>query len=296
MSILTQGEISFGYKPDLPPALRAWSPKADWDFKDLKGNLKVAGTGNTHVLPLKYIFVRNQNPYPTCVGHGTWAALKFQLAYVLGKDFNPSALMLWYNACKFSGTLPNVEGTYINAALYALGHNGFCSEDKDRYLKQTPGGIWIPKDETEMVVRPELEALQDADDNKLEEFEYRRVSPDPDDIEASIRANIGVITGKAVGSSYINQFDNPDEETVLTDMGPYAGRHCTYYIGVRQVYRGGQLKREFLDFNSWGPWGHGAVGSDGESIPYGCRWISEDLAASGEDNWAVTISKQHFIV
>jgi hypothetical protein len=279
--IAAHGEL--GYLEDPHWDNRPWNPKGkpDRHFEDVRDRV-IVGVGNTtddFVVPLHRLTMRNQLARPSCVGFGLRALIQQQLPF----DEEVSPMGIWYNARKTHNSADIPTGTYISGGLYALDHDGFSWEKDWSYSM----------DLERATTRPDVGAMMDADDNQLDDFEYRRVAS-VEDVERVIRMGVGVVNGMSVGDAFA---DAPhDEDGVLTDPGRNLGGHCTTLFGVRYRHRNGVLVREFADFNSWDVgWGHGLTDCNGFRIPGGCLWLHEDIVATRmTDMWMATLGTNRF--
>jgi hypothetical protein len=222
--------------------------------------LQQAASSNTidqYVIPTDKVPTKNQGQLNACAAFSTTTALEMLHSLLPQGAFEPlSPLFTYYNARIPDNAIGSDGGSYIHNNFYSLQSIGTC-----------PLSMW-KTDPKRVFDTPSILAFKAANDNTISSFHQIASSGQDrlDDIEMSIRANLPVVWGTAVGLAFENYsgndivFDPPKDSDVK-------GLHATVLVGVRT----NGSRKEFCLLNSWsGFWGKQINGKGGFA------WVSQD--------------------
>ncbi len=210
-----------------------------------------------YVIPTDKVPTKDQGALSACAAFSTTTALE-----ILKANSSPSAvfeplspMFTYYNARVADNNIGMDDGSYIHNNFYSLETLGTCGLN-----------MW-KTDPKRYADTPSILAYKQANDNTISSFHkiYRTGEGRLEDIEMSLRANLPVVWGKAVGLKFQNYmgedivFNPPSKAETI-------GLHATVLVGVRN----NGSKKEFMLLNSWGNWGKTVNGKPGFA------WVSSD--------------------
>lgn len=247
--------FKFGYKPsgnnfgdvevkifNQTPAIRA---------------LAATNFADRYVIPTDKVPTKDQGQLSACASFATTTALEILKANT-DSVFEPlSPLFTYYNSRVVDNAIGIDDGSYIHNNFYSLSSLGTCSL-----------AMW-KTDPKRVFDTPSILAYKQANDNTISSFHQidRTDQGRLEDIEMSIRANLPVVFGTAVGSKFQDYrgngsaaFDPPNKQNTI-------GLHAMVIVGIRE----NGSKKEFCLLNSWGQSFGLTINGKG-----GFVWVSEN--------------------
>lgn len=160
--------------------------------------------------------IRDQGIFGTCVGHGV-AAHKEEREFVDNPESPPSLSPLFiYSECKKIDGIPNIEGTYIRAAMKVINDLGVCTEQKHSYNLLT-NVFRLPE--------PSQEAKSEA--TKFKNQAYAQVTT-LDEFKSAMMRD-GALPFAIIVTE--NFFDVSQDYNLQMPDGKFLGAHCMCAIG-----------------------------------------------------------------
>lgn len=211
-----------------------------------------------YIIPSDKIPTKDQGSLNACAAFSTTTALEIlKTNNSANSTFEAlSPMFTYYNARVADNNIGLDNGSYIHNNFYSLETLGTCSLS-----------MW-KTDPKRFSDTPSILAYKQANDNTISSFHkiYRTDEGRLEDIEMSIRANLPVVWGTAVGKKF-ETYMGADEVLNPPSKSDTVGLHATVLVGVRD--NGG--KNEFCLLNSWGQsWGKTINGKGGFA------WVSSD--------------------
>ena len=208
-----------------------------------------------YIIPSDRVPTHDQGTLSACAAFSTTTALEI-LHTNSSANFQPlSPLFTYYNARVMDNSIGIDDGSYI--------HNNFASL---KSLGTCELGLW-PTDPRRFADTPSILAYREANSNTVSTFHQINSSGQQllDDVEMSLRANLPVVWGTMVSSSFQNYMGNDIVFSPPT-KAESVGLHATCLIGVRE----NGSRKEFMLLNSWGNWGKTVNGKPGFA------WVSSN--------------------
>jgi len=183
-------------------------------------------------MDLRYSFPDpyDQGNLGSCTAQAVGAICDFK--YGLAKDFQPSALFLYYNTRVMEGTTRYDAGAMIRTAIKAANVKGICDEK-----------LW-PYIVSKFSDKPALQAFREAREHQA--LKYRRVRQNLLDLKSAIADKLPVAFGFSVYQSFY-ELDATNYTIKTPDLNePLLGGHAVVIVGYDDE------KQVFIIRNSWG--------------------------------------------
>jgi len=173
----------------------------------------------------------------SCVGNSIASAFRFEQMRQKAPDWQPSRLMIYYNARDLEGTEDYDSGSQIRDGIKSIADQGVCPETD-----------W-PYDITKFAERPPPSAYTTGLNNQA--ISYRRVGFSLHSMIACLALGLPFVFGFSVYQSF--ESDKVASTGVVpmpTDKESVVGGHAVLCVGLDRA------KETFLIMNSWGTsWG-----------------------------------------
>lgn len=180
--------------------------------------------------------ILNQGSLGACTGHGTARAFKRRLIKEGLELFDPSRLMIYYNARALEGTIMSDSGATIRSAVKAA-VEGVCDET-----------VW-PYDISKFTTKPSTSCYNQGLTVNHRALAYKRLNNSLIQVKTALLMGNAVIIGFAVYESFYRTGKDGRMSFPVPGEG-LEGGHCVTIEGYDDS------KQRVICGNSWGPdWG-----------------------------------------